>query len=53
MLSEEFRVDLQEALDRLKARGIEAKPDSNLRELSDQVGMTPLALAEIIRGQVE
>jgi hypothetical protein len=53
MLSEEFQVDLEEALGRLKANGIEAKPDSNLRELSQQAGKTPLAIAEIIRGREE
>ena len=53
MLSEEFQVDVEQALGRLKASGIEAKPDSNLRELSQQAGKTPLAIAEIIRGREE
>ena len=48
-LCDELGIDSAEAIAKLKAKGIEAKPDSGLRELGTKAGLTPIQVAEIIR----
>jgi hypothetical protein len=49
MICEELGIDPAAAIAKLKAKGIEAKPESGLRELGAKVGLTPIQVAEIIR----
>lgn len=44
----ESGVEIETALAKLKAKGIEAKADSSLRELSGKAGLTPTEIARII-----
>jgi len=48
-VAEELGIDIDTALAKLKAKGIEAKAGSNLRELAGKAGKTPIEIANIIR----
>jgi len=48
-VARESGVELKTALEKLKARGIEAKAGSSLRELSGKAGLTPTEIAAVIR----
>jgi hypothetical protein len=49
MVSDEFGVPLEEALRKLRGRGVEAEGGDNLRALSGEAGITPIELARIIK----
>jgi len=48
-IAEESGIEIETALAKLKAKGIEAKAGSNLRELAGKAGKTPIEIANIIR----
>jgi len=48
-VAEEIGIEVEAALSKLKAKGIEAKSGSTLRELAGKSGMTPTEIANIIR----
>ena len=47
--AKEYGIEIETALSKLKAKGIEARQGDNLRELSGKTGLTPLDIAAIIR----
>lgn len=49
MICDELGIEPAVAIEKLKAKGIEANPGSSLRELGDKAGLTPIQVAEIIR----
>jgi len=49
-LSQKLGIPLEEALKRLKEEGIEASPESSLRELASKVGKHPHELLEVLTG---
>jgi len=50
MVSERTGKDLDEIIGLLKARGIDAVPESTLRVIADQLGMTPLEVYNLLGG---
>ena len=47
--AKEYGIDIETALKKLQAKGIAAKKNDSLRELSGKSGLTPTAIAAIIR----
>lgn len=46
---DELGIEPAVAIEKLKAKGIEAKPGSNLRELGDKAGLSPIQIAQFIK----
>ena len=49
-VAEQVKVQVADALARLEAKGISASADSNIRELAQAAGVTPIDVARIIQG---
>ena len=49
MVCDELGIEPAVAIEKLKAKGIEAEPGNNLRELGNKAGLTPLQVVEIFR----
>ncbi len=49
MVAEESGIEIETALAKLKAKGVEAKASSPIRELAGKAGLTPTEIARIIR----
>jgi hypothetical protein len=50
-VAEEQGLPLEEVLSRLKAQGVEAKPDDRLRDLATKLGKTPTETLSVLMGR--
>jgi len=48
-ICKKLHIPLEEALKKLKAKGITANPQENLREIGQRVGLRPVELVEVIK----